>query len=402
MQKTNGFSLNNISMIGTIKDLVQCLYEGPVKYKKRAIRLSVAIEVLRTAERHKFLTEIENTILNDVDNEFTMFTKECLELINEEESKKKHTYSRKKLLNQKYVFELNDDGMQIFDIDTFELNNPLSIFEKKLTDTVNSDVSIYGYGCIILRSIEDAIRDDPDMSDYYKHYHILVHLKGGMAQRLSLLNFVEYELTRFGGYKKDDPIIEYLLDRINTYFTPGDNDTSIYIDPNLLPNTFDFITQRVLCIIRNILEYFAENIALDKKYATWYNQIFKTTKIRCLDTSTDIYDVFTVSPGHKKSFCVESYNSHQNIINTTGDDRAMFWSINHTLKFDKQNDRFGAYKTSFILCRIKACFQTIFGLTGAEILDISMPRQDDLKLRKFYAIPAEELSFMLKKQIFKF
>lgn len=414
--KMNKFvCLNNTSPLGTCKDLMDCLIEGPTKYKKRAIRLGIVFDILRTANRYGILTEIEKKIMLAFDNDFTSFAKECTELIRQEELQKQSSYSFKKLTDQieemARLVNLNPKGMQVFSKDDYEPNSPLRMLEKVLTDAINhSDfkffqngqsckgvsAGVYNYGCIILKLVEKTIKNDRRLAKYCVDGNILVQLKGGMAQRLCLFDYIENVMMQSGGCARDDPMIEYLLNRIDKYFGAGDNDSCIYINPRLSKREFDFIIDSIIRIIEKILEYLTNETTQDGKFVHWYKKIFEIDQINCFDFGTQQNDIFSVKPGFKKSFRVESYNSHQNVINTTGKARNTFWSTNHTLSFDKK------YRTSFVLCRWKACLQTTCGSVCAELLDISIPRQDDHKLLKFCSTPKEEIPFMFSKLLVNF
>lgn len=388
---THYFQLNSISILASIKDILSCLCDSSPNGKivKRLTRLNVLNQAVSLASKKNLLMEIEQ------DMHDALFVR-----YQEEEDN-----IRQKAMDENNAVHFSMEDLQEFNIVTSYLysegrtikffaksdpdpNDPRKILEKSLTDAVNEDITIYRYGCEILSVIEKKISQHEQLKHLYDAHKIVVELKGGVAQKLSLNHYIDNVLVGFGKYKQTDSEIVTLKKNATIAYGPGDNDTTILIDPDI--DEFNQVHKIVVTLIENVLNEYSQSIAPDGCRSSWLNRIFRIKNIQCRGNN------IVVVRSKKRPFQIHDNNV---CIYKISDRNPLYVypSVNKSLHF--LNSQAGGGITSFVLLRLKACFKSedFCGPASAEILDISVPCRDDAKLIEYFTLPNEEKMLMTVK-----
>ncbi len=385
--------LNSISILASIKDILSCLRSATPKGKfvKRLTRLNVLNQSVALASKKNLLTSLEQ----DMHDKLLVYFKEGEDAMRQKAKEEQNfgEFSMEDLQKFRKVTRYRwtqGRTIQFFDKGIPDPNDPHRVLEKSLTDAVNEDMTIYRYGCEILAVIETKISQHEQLKYLYDDHKIVVELKGGVAQKLSLDYYIDHVLIGIGKYKKTDREIIELKKTAAIAYGPGDNDTTILIDPTIGEGEFNRVHEIVIQLVKNVLDKYSKSITLDGCRSTWLDRIFRITDIECRGNNIDVYQSkkhpFQVHDGGDYICKISDRNS-----------LPVYSSLNRSLRFtisEKNNEI-----TSFILLRLKACFQSedFCGSANAEILDISVPRHDDAQLIKYFDLPDEERMLMTVK-----
>ena len=377
--------LDCITMLYSLMDLVRCLSEPASKIAKRLARYDCINHMYDQANRHGLLTDEDSKYIANLNfgcqHHIRQKRQEVRDLSNASDTDAKWDMTK--------LDELRDDNQQSPISIGLHENNPVFAvggaapdtirreFEGSLTEMINATGKLWNFGCVILYVIQDTIAMDDKLGHLLRSGHIIVTLKGGVAMLKAVTAFVDEKLVACRNREE----ISHIRKQIAQCFKIGDNDTSIYIDPDMVD--FDIIHERVADLTACVMDQFIVDFARGK-YNDVYDLIYGHTQI-------DFYqEFFDLNPIKKKSFTMkfcpnktdQAWKCYENSPNF------LYRTRNHALQFVLNGK-----KTAFTLCRIKARFTCnhVANLipefdVGAEVLDVSINQQDDFTTKKFFTL----------------
>ncbi len=220
--------------------------------------------------------------------------------------------------------------------------------EALLTASLNNDMVLYLATSEIAVKIVKRLSNHSIFGPLLRDKKIVFVHKGGIAQRLSLLqSFPQYE----------DEIL-------SAFNLGGDNDCTIIVDP-VLP-CYNFIRSLLVGYVRHCMIEFVSRFSEGP-----VNQ--KAYEIRSIEFESIKIDV---QPVNRKNFQIYetggvSYMDIDVYTLTNG----VYTTSNDTLNFIDEVGRI----CHFTLIRYKRSFQVGNRVIGAELLDISIPHKDEEK-----------------------
>lgn len=221
------------------------------------------------------------------------------------------------------------------------------VIEAELTSRLNRTIGLYKITCNLMARIWKRIQRHSIFGSLCKAQQILLVHKGGIAQRLVLLEeFPEH---------KD--LIE------QNFKLGGDNDVNIIINPIL--NQYDEIRSLLVDYVHHCLIEFAGTFSC----GTVATRAKEITSIRVggldLPVQSCERNHFTIRPDGDVSY-----------LDTDIMKEGVFTSYNDSLKFEDAIGR----TSHFTLLRIKKAFRVGKRILGAELLDIAVPHRDESKM----------------------
>lgn len=320
----SGLVISCVSPLQIFDDLKDCVTSSSTKVQKRLNRLRVLCILLK--------------IDPDV---FISHLKVC-----EEKNINPSIESIKKFINR--PLPNNSSEIIIFDKEPVD-DSIKKLLESILTSKLNSDLMLYKITCGIVRRLMNSANRHSILGPLIKRKQLILVHKGGVAQRLVLLN----------KYPEHEEIIK------QAFNLGGDNDTNIYIDPNIdnyeeihkLTTDFvwDFLLKNINRFTQGTVNKYADNIK----------------EIMILGESFPVKSVF------RNNFRINTANDicEQQHMIIQGSKQGVFATRNDTLEFKDEVGRL----CKFSLLRYKKAFQIGERILGAEILDISIPHRAEEK-----------------------
>jgi len=226
--------------------------------------------------------------------------------------------------------------------------------EEKLTAKLNSDMVLYHITCMIMCRLFESMKRDSLLGPHIKEKNIILVHKGGIAQRLVLS-------AVYSEHRK----------RIEQAFgLGGDNDCNIIINPTLegYQTIHDAVAEFVWTFLRKNVEPFSKGVV--KRYMT---------QVASIDVNGE---VFHVSPSVRNHFRIDK--GEVDTLEVFPECGNVYLTRNNTPDFYDDVNR----RCKFTLIRMKAAFNVAYGclerLLGAEILDVSIPHQDEVKMSPYF------------------
>ncbi len=330
----NQLNLPVISPMQILQDLTDCVTTCGQKVSKRLNRLRVVCECL-DINPNTFTSNL--VIAKEVGIDITQ--QDVMQFIGPVPTDFKQNVTQ-------------DYGIRIL-TDQDENDNIKKLLSSSLTNALNSDLSLYIATSCIANKIVKRISKHSVFGPLFSHKRIVFVAKGGVAQRLSLLN-------AFANCSD-------LVKKIDTAFSlGGDNDTNILVDPQL-PD-YDNVRQLLVDFVYHCMVEYATRLSatIVEGKAKAVTQV----SIPCVDGN------LTVG--------VQAVGRHNFKIYNTGDvscldidicKSGVYTTSNDTLLFTDEIGR----RRHFTLLRYKKAVQVHNRTIGAELLDISIPHKDENK-----------------------
>ncbi len=318
----SGITIPCVSPTQILHDLTDCVTTCDMKVAKRLNRLKVVCHAMgidydQYISRHILVEERNMTIGDD----------EVLAYL-----------QRPPAANQEFEIELKMEGYD----DTIK-----KVIEAELTSRLNSDLTLYCITAGIASRIFKRVARHSIFAPLVRDRSIIFVHKGGIAQRLVLLE----------SYPKHRQEIE-------TYFGyGGDNDCNILVDPELE----DYHPIRSL-----LVQYvYQQMMALVGAFSCG------TTDVRAKHIeSIQIGNLeIPVTPTMRQHFKINPVSESCPLLNLSVMKCGVYTSYNDSLEFRDEISRL----CHFTLLRYKKAFQVGNRVLGAELLDISIPHRDEDK-----------------------
>lgn len=319
----SGLTIPCVSPIQILADLTDCVTTTTSKVQKRLNRLRVVCDAMKM-DPDMYISQLKIA----EEKNMTVSDEEILDFIN-----------KPALLDEKYHFELSKDGVD----DTVK-----KTIEAELTNRLNNnaDLAIYKITCGLMARIWKRISRHSILGPLVAQRDIILVHKGGIAQRLVLLN-------KF----------PHMKEQIEQYFgLGGDNDCNILMNPQI----FDYDA------IREILIEFVHS-----------NMISLVGVLSCGTVDVRAHQIKDIHVGGLDIPVESSKRNHFTIKPTANSSyldinvmrHGVFISYNDDLSFKDEIGR----NVHFTLLRYKKAFLVGNRILGAEMLDISIPHKDEDK-----------------------
>lgn len=347
LQNKNFICLFIINVCNIIHELYRCVTELDRKGETRYMRLNVCAIVLRGAPYPRSIIHPQaKTCDPSVEDLIRALTKQ-------------RESGNVTVIGNSLIFKKGDRQC------------PMKQFiEDKLTKEFHSRAGLVTYH-IATGVVYDMWRElakDKVLCELIHNRRIMIVLKGGIAARISLLEYIGCEL-RYGKIT----MMQYmaLKNMVEIGFAlGGDNDTSIIIDPRMGRIEHDRIRQLCSTLSRKYLETRIADLSV---ILNSYADDIKEVKL---------LDNFRIEVNHtqRKSFELRTGSDGSVKLTTFGTNKLVFLSDNDNILINNPSGTVN----SFELLRLKIAFFANIGNTNlsAEFLDISIPKFDDNELRK--------------------
>jgi hypothetical protein len=176
------------------------------------------------------------------------------------------------------------------------------------------------------------------------------------------------------------------INKIKECYSPSDNDTTFLIDPELPQSEFDYISNLIEVVCKQYLRKQVKKIMFFDS-AKLNNLIVELNKI---NQDKVIFDKLTengikstqITPALRPNIVIDDCGNNYIKLTKKIEDGISFiyFSENKNVSFASFDNK---KKYNFKLFRIKASYKIGNVCYGAEILDISIPKQNDSTLKKF-------------------
>jgi len=321
------FTIPVVSLDHITFDIIDCLTTTPFKIEKRRKRLE-CVCLLRHVDPVAYMAQF-----NILEEKFIQISNaDILDFIN---SSPPQGYEARMEIN---IDDEVDDSVK-------------KAVEAALTSSLNWNLNLYRITCGIVKRIFKRIEKHQVFGPLCAENRIILIHKGGIAQRLSLIDAFP---------DRTDFIKEH-------FKLGGDNDVNIIIDPTT-PN-FDEVHHLLVDFVHVHMLDFANCFSC----GSVNHNANKVTSIRVGDLDID------VKPAVRNNFSLSEQNGVQ-ILEMDIMSNEVFVSRNETLKFKDEIGRLA----HFTLLRFKKAFQVGNRVLGAEILDIAIPNRDEEKIMSHF------------------
>lgn len=225
--------------------------------------------------------------------------------------------------------------------ETFRLKTEI---KGALTNIMCDKTALYPLSAQLLACVRDKLCQDVYLSQHLRSKDIMIVMKGGIAQKNAM--------------KMIKPDMSGIIDR--SFGLDGDNDVTILINPDLHENDFNESMRRTLDLVVEALEEQRDSRAVKE-----INSIIESL-IEGSEVTSHTRRDFTIENGraHKRGLPHEFYISRCDEYNFNPHER-------------------------FALVRFMRCYylhRTSYkGKAASEVLDISVPLQDNAHLREEFA-----------------
>lgn len=330
------FLINGITPLQMFDELRQIITTCGIKLKKRKTKFAALCKMLDVGEEYVKQLKLAK-------EETTEITQNDI----------------KRFINSGDT-EMTPGSLTTLDISTNSTNNKHDLVKKaieaELTTMLNHDLYLYKITSVVAYGLWKEICLHDKFKDLCEDKKIIFVSKGSVVQRLSLIDSY--------GTKYAD-----LID--SNFKLGGDNDCSILIDPTL--ENFHSLHSDLMIFIRSKMNLYVDDLNMDSivtERAQTINELIVNDMV--LHTKSTKRESFTIKREDKN-----------NLLQTGRRKHGVFVSCNDTLEF---NDTVGR-KMHFALVRYKKAFEVSVyrnsrakKRVGAELLDISIPYNDDANL----------------------